>query len=416
MFRVALWPSLGLFFLLSACNRSPAPAESGGGPPPAAVTVETVTAQIVPINFEYVGRLEASREVEIRARVSGVIQRRYFEEGAPVKAGAILFKLDDAPFIAQMRAAKAELDTQLAKQTQAKLDQSRNRKLADQGFISASALDTTATGARVAEAAVRSADASLADARINLGYTTLRAPLSGIMGRALQVEGALVTPNGAALTTLAQINPIYARFSIGEDARLALQKQINDGELKTAGSKSGVGLLLADGSRAPVQGKLNFSDYKANPQTGAFDMRAEFANPNRELKPGQFVRVVVEGGQLPNALTVPQASVQDGPTGKFVYIVGQGPNKQAIALPRPVEVGAWVADNQRKGGNRWVIKQGLQPGDNVVVDGMARIFFPGMPIVPSKPSAQADKTSLLLLPAKSRPVSRGALLLASSSR
>lgn len=412
MRRAVLWSSLSLVFL-TACHKSPPPPESSGGPPPAAVTVETISAQTVPINFEYVGRLEASREVEIRARVAGVIQRRYFEEGAPVKAGAVLFKLDDAPFVAQMRVAKAELDTQLAKQAQAKLEQSRSRQLADQGFISASALDNSATGTRVAEATARSASASLTEARINLGYTTIRAPLSGIMGRALQVEGALVTPGGPALTTLAQIHPIYARFSIGEDARLALQKQISEGELKTAGSKSDVGLLLADGSRAPVHGKLNFSDYKANPQTGAFDMRAEFPNPNGELKPGQFVRVVVEGAQLPNALTLPQAAVQDGPTGKFVYVVGQGPNKQAIALPRPVEVGAWVAGAQRKGGNRWVIKQGLQPGDNVVVDGMARIFFPGMPIVPSKPQAQPDKSGLVL-PAKPQPASRNTSLLASS--
>lgn len=373
--------AIALSVLLGACKESSPPA-APGGPPPAAVTVETVTTQIVPINFEYVGRLEASREVEIRPRVSAVILRRYFEEGAPVKAGALLFKLDDAPFAAQLRAAKAELDTQTAKLAQAKLDQARTQKLAAQGFVSASALDNSDTGIRVADAAVRAAAASVSDARINLGYTTIRAPLAGIMGRALQVEGALVTPSGEALTTLAQIHPIYARFSIGEDSRLALQNQINAGELKTAGSKSQVSLLLTDGSRVPVPGKLNFSDYKANPDTGAFDMRAEFANANGELKPGQFVRVVVEGGQLPQALTVPQAAVQDGPTGKFVYVVGQGPQKQTIALPRPVEVGSWVAAEQGKA-NRWVIKQGLQSGDQVVVDGMARIFFPGMPITPS---------------------------------
>ena len=386
MRRTAFWPFFALSFLLASCKPTSSPPEQGG-PPPAAVTVETVGVQTVPINFEYVGRLEASREVEIRPRVSGVIQRRYFDEGAPVKAGALLFKLDDAPFAAQLRVAKAELDNQKAKQAQAKLDQSRNQKLAAQGFISASALDTSETGIRVADAAVRAAAANLTDAQINLGYTAIRAPLTGIMGRALQVEGALVTPTGGALTTLAQIHPIYARFSIGEDARLDLQKQVNEGELKTTGSKSRVALLLADGSRASVTGKLNFSDYKANLETGAFDMRAEFANPSGDLKPGQFVRAIVEGGQLPDALTVPQAAVQEGPTGKFVYVVGQGPNKQAIALPRPVEVGSWVSDDQRKGSNRWVIKRGLQPGDNVVVDGMARIFFPGMPIVPNKANA-----------------------------
>ena len=387
--RAVLWLALGVSLTLGACGNSKSSTEEGGAPPPAAVTVETVTAQTVPINFEYVGRLQASREVEIRPRVSAVIQRRYFEEGAPVKAGALLFKLDDAPFAAQLRAARAELDNQKAKQAQAKLEQSRNQKLAAQGFVSASALDSSNTSIRVADAAVRAAAASLTDAQINLGYTSIRAPLSGMMGRALQVEGALVTPGGEALTTLAQIHPIYARFSIGEDARLALQKQINAGELQTQGNKSRVSLLLADGTRAQVLGKLNFSDYKANPQTGAFDMRAEFANPQSELKPGQFVRVVVEGGQLPSALTVPQAAVQDGPTGKFVYVVGQGPNKQAVAMPRPVEVGAWVADAQNPGSNRWVIKSGLKPADSVVVDGMARIFFPGMPIAPSAPAKPA---------------------------
>ena len=220
--RAVLWLALGVSLTLGACGNSKSSTEEGGPPPPAAVTVETVTAQTVPINFEYVGRLQASREVEIRPRVSAVIQRRYFEEGAPVKAGALLFKLDDAPFAAQLRAARAELDNQKAKQAQAKLEQSRNQKLAAQGFVSASALDSSNTSIRVADAAVRAAAASLTDAQINLGYTSIRAPLSGMMGRALQVEGALVTPGGEALTTLAQIHPIYARFSIGEDARLAL--------------------------------------------------------------------------------------------------------------------------------------------------------------------------------------------------
>lgn len=403
MHRVTCWSLCGLtLILLSACNRNSAPP-APSGPPPASVTVETVAPQRVPISFEYVGRLEASREVEIRPRVSGVIQKRYFEEGASVKAGSMLFKIDDAPYAAQLRAAKAEVDTQSAKLAQARLEQSRNKQLAAQGFISTSALDNSATTLRVAEAGLRAAAANLSDAKINLDYTNIRAPISGIMGRALQVEGALVSPTGPPLATLAQIHPIYARFSIGEDARLALQKQELDGELQLAGNKSTVSLVLADGSRAPVQGRLNFSDYKANPQTGAFDMRAEFANPAGVLKPGQFVRVIVEGGQMPDALTVPQAAVQEGPTGKFVYVVGQGPDKQRIALPRPVEVGPWITDPQA-GGNRWVIKRGLQAGDNVIVEGMARIFFPGMPIAPTPAkTAGGQVADRAAVPATARP-------------
>ncbi|HEX7972523.1 MAG TPA: efflux RND transporter periplasmic adaptor subunit [Thiobacillus sp.] len=384
--------------LLAACGKQGTAQPGGGAPPPAQVTVETVVPQTVPISFEYVGRLEASREVEIRPRVSALIERRYFEEGAPVQAGALLFKLDGASLAAQVRAAAAELANRQALLAEAWLEQERNRKLAAQGFISLRALDATQTALAVAEAGVRAAEASLADARINLGYTDIRAPLAGVMGRALQVEGALVSPSGPALATLAQIAPIYARFSIGEDERLALEKQRAAGTLEQGRQR--VGLVLADGARIAASGQLNFSDYKANPQTGAFDMRAEFANADGRLKPGQFVRVIVEGGQLPNAVSVPQPAVQDGPTGKFVYVATPSPARpgqaggsgkgMTVALPRPVEVGAWIGG----GGGRWVIKSGLKSGDKVVVDGMARIFFPGMPVVPSAAGAPMGKAAV----------------------
>ncbi len=375
---------LSLVALLSACGQQNAAQQGGGPPPPAQVTVEAAVAQTVPVSFEYVGRLEASREVEIRPRVAAVIERRYFEEGAPVKAGALLFKLDGASLAAQARAAGAELANRRALLAEAKLELDRNRTLAAQGFVSARALDATQTAVAVTEAGVRTAEANLADARISLGYTEIRAPLSGVMGRALQVEGALVSPTGPALTTLAQIAPIYARFSIGEDERLALEKQRAEGSLEQGRQR--VGLVLADGTRVAATGTLNFSDYKANAQTGAFDMRAEFANADGALKPGQFVRVVVEGGQLPDAISVPQPAVLDGPTGKFVYVATPGEKGMTVALPRPVEVGAWVGGSE-PGTGRWVIKKGLKPGDKVVVDGMARIFFPGMPVAPSEAGA-----------------------------
>jgi len=381
---------LSLGALLAACGQQE-PAQQGGGmPPPAQVTVETVAPQTVPISFEYVGRLEASREVEIRPRVSAIIERRLFEEGTPVKAGALLYKLDAASFAAQVRAADAELANRQALQAEAKLELERNRTLAARGFVSTRALDAAQTALAVTAAGVRAAEANLADARVNLGYTDIRAPLAGVMGRALQVEGALVSPGGPALTTLAQVAPIYARFSIGEDARLALEKQLAEGTLEQGRQR--VGLVLADGTRIDATGKLNFSDYKANPQTGAFDMRAEFSNADGKLKPGQFVRVIVEGGQLPDAVSVPLPAVQDGPAGKFVYVAAPSPAKPGqagggmiVALPRPVEVGAWIGGGEPgKGVGRWVIKKGLKPGDKVVVDGMARIFFPGMPIAPAE--------------------------------
>jgi membrane fusion protein (multidrug efflux system) len=193
------------------------------------------------------------------------------------------------------------------------------------------------------------------------------------------------------LSTLAQVEPIYARFSVGEDERLALERQLAEGSLEQGRQR--VALVLADGSRAEATGTLNFSDYKANPQTGAFDMRAAFANADGTLKPGQFVRVVVEGGRIPDAISVPQPAVMDGPTGKFVYVATPGEKGMTVALPRPVEVGAWAGSGPGKGSGRWVIKKGLKPGDRVVVAGMARIFFPGMPVAPT-PAGQAPAAPL----------------------
>lgn len=402
MSRLATPVVLSLAALLAACGKHEAP-QQGGMPPPAAVTVETVAPGTVPVSFEYVGRLEASREVEIRPRVSAIIERRHFEEGAPVKAGALLYTLDSASLDAQVRAAQADVANRAAQYKEARLELERNQKLAAQGFVSQRALDATQAALDVTAAGVKAAEATLANARIGRGYAEIRAPLSGVMGRALQVEGALVSPSGPALTTLAQIRPIYARFSIGEDERLALQKQIDEGALHPGKQK--IGLVLADGSRVEAAGKLNFSDYKANPDTGAFDMRAEFANADGTLKPGQFVRVVVEGGSLPDAVTVPQSAVQDGPTGKFVYVATPAPAMpgqpapppgMTVALPHPVQVGAWTGGDAAQGTGRWVIKSGLKPGDRVIVDGMARIFFPGMPVAaseagaaPAKPAAPA---------------------------
>ena len=400
MSRLATLFAASLAAVLAACGQPDAgPQQQGGMPPPAAVTVETVTPRTVPVSFEYVGRLEASREVEIRPRISALIERRHFEEGAPVKAGALLFTLDSGSQQAQVRAAEAELANRLAIYKEAQVEHARNQSLAAQGFVSQRALDGTQAALEVARAGVKSAEAGLADARISLNYTEIRAPLAGVMGRALQVEGALVAPTGPALTTLAQIHPLYARFSIGEDERLALEKQIAEGALEAGRQR--VGLVLADGSRVDASGKLNFSDYKANPETGAFDMRAEFANADGALKPGQFVRVIIEGGNLPDAITVPQAAVQDGPTGKFVYVATPGDKGMTVALPRPVVVGAWTGGDPGQTAGRWVIRQGLKPGDRVIVDGMARIFFPGMPVAaseagaapaqPAKPPAQAAR-------------------------
>ncbi|MEQ1661759.1 MAG: efflux RND transporter periplasmic adaptor subunit [Thiobacillus sp.] len=385
---------LVLLGLVAACGKPDAPAAPAGGPPPAVVEVETVASADVPVSFEYVGRLEASREIEIRPRMAGTLLKRHFEEGAAVKAGAVLYSIDPVTPAAVVREKEADLANKRALAREAQEERGRRKRLAEQGFLSPSALASAVNAEAAAEAEVRIAQAQLVQAKVQLDHTTVRAPIAGVVGRAQQVEGALVAPEQSVLTTLAQIHPIHARFSLGEDERLALDAQRRDGSLKAGSGK--VSLILADGSRSSVSGKVDFADYKANPETGAFDMRAEFANPGGELKPGQFVRVVVEGGVLTDAITVPQAAVLDGAQGKFVYVVAPAqaqpgqpapPPGMTVALPRPVVVGAWVGGGE-KGKNvkgRWVIQQGLQPGDNVIVEGTARIFFPGMPVTVAAP-------------------------------
>ncbi|MCA1978936.1 MAG: efflux RND transporter periplasmic adaptor subunit, partial [Thiobacillus sp.] len=196
MSRLATPAVLSLVGLLAACGKPGAQAPQGGMPPPAAVTVETVVPRSVPVSFEYVGRLEASREVEIRPLIAAIIERRHFEEGAPVKAGALLYTLDSASLDAQVRAAQADVANRAAQYKEARIELERNQKLAAQGFVSQRALDATQAALDVTAAGVKAAEASLASARISRNYAEIRAPLAGVMGRALQVEGALVSPTG----------------------------------------------------------------------------------------------------------------------------------------------------------------------------------------------------------------------------
>jgi membrane fusion protein (multidrug efflux system) len=183
---------------------------------------------------------------------------------------------------------------------------------------------------------------------------------------------------------------LHVRFSVSENERLAIDRQLADGSLEMPlPGQTLVEVRLADGSLYPITGHFDYSDYRTDPQTGAYDTRATLANPDAKLNPGQFVRVLVNGGILPNALAVPQRAVQEDARGKFVYVVGQGDNGATVALPKPIEVGQWVEKTTAGKTERlWVIESGLSAGDQVVIDGTARIFFPGMPIEPQPPGAE----------------------------
>ena len=377
---------LVLVAALAACGQKP---QGGGfhGFPPADVTVQPVTLQTFPVTFEYVGQTQGSKDVEVRARVTGIIEKRLFEEGSPVKAGQTLFIIDARQYQAQVAAANADVARAQAQKAQADRESARLKPLAERKAIGQKEADDAASAADLAAAAVKAAQAKVSELSVNLGYTKVVAPISGLTSRAQKSEGSLATANDTLLTTISQTNPIWVIFNISENDQLRLNRAVAANQLQLPKDNAyDVTIKLADGSTLPRTGRINFADTRINPTTGTYEMRAEVANPDGALKPGQFVRVVLKGAARQNVVAVPQVAVLDGPQGKFVYTLGKDKDGKDIAAPRPVVVGDWVDANAS---NQWVIESGLKPGDQVLVNGIAKLM-PGGPVkVGSAPSAGA---------------------------
>lgn len=352
--------------------------------PPQAVTVLELQPRDLPARFEYIGRLEASREIEIRPRITGLIEQRLFGEGGQVNAGDVLFRIDRAPFEARKEAAQAALSEAQARLTQTQREVARVTPLNKAKAISKREYDDALSNRDLARANVAAARAELTQAQLDLDYTKVDAPIAGRIGRALEVEGALVSPTSGALTRIAQTDPMYVQFSISEKDRLAIEQQQADGNLTMpAPDNTPITVQLSNGSSYARSGQLDFTDYRTDPQTGAFALRATLPNAENKLSPGQFVRVHVGGGVVPSALAVPQRAVQEDANGKFVYLATAGEGGGFVATPKPVEVGQWVEiEKDGKTERLWVIRSGVAAGDRVVIDGTARIHFPGMPIQP----------------------------------
>jgi len=220
-------------------------------------------------------------------------------------------------------------------------------------------------------------EAKAAEVNLSLGYTRVVAPITGLSSRANKSEGSLVTANDTLLTLLWQVDPIWVPFSVSENDRLGLERAVAAGKLTLPKDNNyDVTIRLSDGSTFPRRGKINFSDTRVNPTTGTYEMRAEIANADGALKPGQFVRVVLKGAVRNNAIAVPQIAVQDGAQGKFVYVTGKDKDGKDIAVVRPVTLGEWV---EVDGTNLWVVESGLSAGDTIIVDGVARLH-PGSQI------------------------------------
>lgn len=377
--HTALGCALALTALLSGCDK-PAGGPPGGYPP-APVSVITLEQRDVPVRYEYVAQTAGFREVEVRARVTGILTQRNYREGATVTRGQSLFTIDAAPFQVALTKAEADLSVAQVRLAQAQRDLARLKPVREARAISQKELDDAVSAEQVAEAEVKSLRARVSEAQLNLGYTRVGSPISGIASRAAVSEGALVSGPNVLLATVTQTDPMYVIFGVPDREFLALRRDVESGRLKMpADRKFQARVKLSDGSLYDGIGALNFTDVRVNTQTGTSESRAEFSNKNNTLRSGEFVRLILDGAVRPDAIVVPQRAVLESPKGKFVFVVSADSKAEA----RPVEVGAWVDDG-------WVINSGLKAGERVIVDGVMKIG-PGAPVQvtdPAKPEGKA---------------------------
>ena len=360
---------------LAACgDKAAAPPGPGGGmPPPPPVGVLTVAPQTVALQTELPGRVEAQRTAQVRARVTGVVLQRQFREGSEVRAGAPLFLIDPLPYQAALDSASAQQARAEAALGQTRATAERFKPLADAQAISRQDYVNALSAQKAAEADLAAAKAAVQVARINLGYTRVTAPISGRIGRALVTEGALVSAAEATqLALVQQTSSVYVNFTQSSGELLALRKAIASNQLRRSGGDTvAVSVVLEDGSVLPKPGRLLFSDLSVDASSGQVTLRAEVPNNEGLLLPGQYVRVRLAQAELPAGILLPQQAVTRTQQGDSVLVVGEG-NKPG---PRKVKI------RQGQAG-QWVVTEGLNAGDRVIVDGFQKMFVPGAPVTP----------------------------------
>jgi membrane fusion protein (multidrug efflux system) len=345
------------------------------------VGILTVAPGTIPYVQTFVAQTESSRQVDIVARVSGFLDKIAYQEGELVKEGQLLFQLDPRPFQAQLDAARGELQAQQARLSTATANLNRIKPLAEQNAVSRADLDRAQGDFDSANAAVFAARAKVREAELNLGYTSIRSPVTGLASRSLQRQGAFVNSmaESAKLTYVAAIDPIWVNFSVSQNQRATWGAMFTAGRLvRPKDENYEVELVMSDGSLYPERGRISFADPSFSQDTGSFMVRAVIPNPKRELRPGMFVTANVKGATQPDAIVVPQLAVQQGPNGHLVYVVKQ----DGTAEIRPVVVGDYVGEKDI------VIATGLQAGDRVVTDGVLKVV-PGKPVQIAAAGAEA---------------------------
>lgn len=358
--------------LIASCGKPPQ-----GGPPPPEVGVVTVAERPVPIEFGYMARTAGVREVEVRSRVSGILLHRLYKEGQRVKEGELLFRIDPAPYEQEVARARAQVAVEQARASEAQRQRERTDPLVAQGVVSRREYDEAVANAESAQATLNAAKAALRSAQLNLSYTEVRAPISGLTSREARSEGSLVNSGDdtALLTRISQTDKLYVQFAMPVDEAalvrnaLASQDPLQQGALHVV-------VQTAEGHDLPITAKLEFVDTLVDQTSGTVQARATLDNPGTELLPGQFVRARLMGITLPAAVVVPSRAILRSPMGAMVWVVG----KDNKVEPRPVQLGQTT-------GNDTVIASGLKGNERVIVEGVIKVQ-PGALV---KPVAAANR-------------------------
>lgn len=344
------------FLGLTACGQ---PEQTTVAAPPASVSVIEVSNRDVANSVDFVGRTEAFKSVDLKARVEGEIIKRNFTEGEFVEKDQVLFEIDNAPFVAALDQAKANLESSVALELKASNDFKRGQELMPQGFISKSDMDKLRSEAQQAKANVTANKAAVEKANIDLGHTKIKAPFAGQISKANFSEGNVVNGSSGALATLIQANPFYVNFPVDEKGFINFLQQSAGKEINSLVTLK---LELPNGSEYPSPGKIDFLDTEADPSTGTVNIRATFENPDNLVLPGLFVTLRASSKVTRSIPLIPQYAVQENQQGKFVLVVDA--NNQVVQ--RVIELGP-------QEGVFWVVESGLEPGEKVIVEGLQKI-------------------------------------------
>ncbi|MGQ0812602.1 MAG: efflux RND transporter periplasmic adaptor subunit [Nitrospiraceae bacterium] len=376
--------AVGLLAWITVTGLTGCKQEAGSipAPPLPAVEVVTVSVQTVPDEPEFIGQAEASRVVEIRPQVTGIIKERFFAEGRDVKSGDRLYQIDPVPFKAAFLSAKARVSQAEARLIQAKQNLARVKPLLEEQAVSKKDVDDAVAEELAAKAALEGAKSDMVKAKFDLDNTLITSPIDGLIERTHYYEGRLVTTQTDLLTIIHQVDPMYVIVSAPESFLLKRRRDIMAKRIEHPGIYELRGVItFVDGTTYPHQGALDFTDVGLRTETGSRQARVTFPNPDRILLPGQFVKVRFKGTVKSGVILVPQRAVQQGAKGPIVFVVGEGDKVEL----REVQATGWQ-DNQ------WLVEDGLRPGERIVVSGLHKIA-PGAPVQPIPVSQAAAGTT-----------------------